>query len=160
MRRSRGEGSVYQRKDGLWVARYEVAGKRKTSTGRLNGRGRTARRWLRTRTPTARRATMPARRQRGGSSNWLLGLVRLSLLSRHHSTVGLSPKRHGKRYEERFSTEMFAHTSDLRGRGIAPEDVKVEGNPTGLPGALDRDVRAAQEIHRGHREGRIEPPTA
>jgi hypothetical protein len=98
---------------------------------------------------------MPARRQRGGSSNWLLGLVRLSLLSRHHSTVGLSPKRHGKRYEERFSTEMFAHTSDLRGRGIAPEDVKVEGNPTGLPGALDRDVRAAQEIHRGHREGRI-----
>ena len=95
-----------------------------------------------------------------GSSNWLLGLVRLSLLSRHHSTVGLSPKRHGKRYEERFSTEMFAHTSDLRGRGIAPEDVKVEGNPTGLPGALDRDVRAAQEIHRGHREGRIEPPTA
>src|SRR5215203_6070490 len=63
MRRSRGEGSVYQRKDGLWVARYEAAGKRKTSTGRLNGRGRTARRWLRTRTPTARRATMP-----GGSA--------------------------------------------------------------------------------------------
>lgn len=29
MRRSRGEGSVYRRKNGLWVARYEAAGKRK-----------------------------------------------------------------------------------------------------------------------------------
>jgi integrase len=29
MRRSRGEGSVYKRKDGLWVAQYEVGGKRR-----------------------------------------------------------------------------------------------------------------------------------
>ncbi len=34
MRRSRGEGSVYKRKDGLWVARYETAGKRKYLYGK------------------------------------------------------------------------------------------------------------------------------
>ncbi len=34
MRRSRGEGSVYKRKDGLWVARYEAAGKRKYLYGK------------------------------------------------------------------------------------------------------------------------------
>ena len=35
MRRSRGEGSVYKRKDGLWVARYEAAGKRKYLYGKI-----------------------------------------------------------------------------------------------------------------------------
>jgi integrase len=34
LRRSRGEGSVYKRKDGLWVARYEAAGKRKYLYGK------------------------------------------------------------------------------------------------------------------------------
>jgi integrase len=34
LRRSRGEGSVYRRKDGLWVARYEAAGKRKYLYGK------------------------------------------------------------------------------------------------------------------------------
>lgn len=34
MRRSKGEGSVYKRKDGLWVARYEAAGKRKYLYGK------------------------------------------------------------------------------------------------------------------------------
>ena len=34
MRRSRGEGSIYRRKDGLWVARYEAAGKRKYLYGK------------------------------------------------------------------------------------------------------------------------------
>jgi integrase len=29
LRRSRGEGSAYRRKDGLWVTRYEAAGRRK-----------------------------------------------------------------------------------------------------------------------------------
>jgi integrase len=34
LRRSRGEGSVYKRKDGLWVARYKAAGKRKYIYGK------------------------------------------------------------------------------------------------------------------------------
>ena len=34
LRRSRGEGSIYRRKDGLWVARYEVAGRRKYLYGK------------------------------------------------------------------------------------------------------------------------------
>jgi integrase len=34
MRRSRGEGSVYKRKDGLWVAQYEVGGKRRYLYGK------------------------------------------------------------------------------------------------------------------------------
>jgi integrase len=34
LRRSKGEGSVYRRKDGLWVARYEAAGKRKYLYGK------------------------------------------------------------------------------------------------------------------------------
>jgi hypothetical protein len=34
LRSSRGEGSVYQRKDGLWVARYVAAGKRKYVYGK------------------------------------------------------------------------------------------------------------------------------
>ena len=34
MRRLRGEGSVYQRKDGLWVGRYEAAGRRKYVYGK------------------------------------------------------------------------------------------------------------------------------
>ncbi len=34
MRRPKGEGSVYKRKDGLWVARYEAAGKRKYLYGK------------------------------------------------------------------------------------------------------------------------------
>src|SRR5215207_10199490 len=29
LRRSRGEGSIYRRKDGLWVTRYKAAGRRK-----------------------------------------------------------------------------------------------------------------------------------
>src|SRR5215212_6277336 len=34
MRRSRGEGSIYRRKDGMWVAQYEVAGKRRYLYGK------------------------------------------------------------------------------------------------------------------------------
>jgi integrase len=34
LRRSRGEGSIYRRKDGLWVACYEAAGKRKYLYGK------------------------------------------------------------------------------------------------------------------------------
>jgi hypothetical protein len=34
LRRSRGEGSVYQRRDGLWVGRYEAAGRRKYVYGK------------------------------------------------------------------------------------------------------------------------------
>jgi integrase len=34
LRRSRGEGSIYRRKDGLWVALYEAAGKRKYLYGK------------------------------------------------------------------------------------------------------------------------------
>ena len=34
LRRSRGDGSIYRRKDGLWVARYEAAGKRKYLYGK------------------------------------------------------------------------------------------------------------------------------
>jgi integrase len=34
MRRSRGEGSVYKRKDGLWVAQYEIGGKRRYLYGK------------------------------------------------------------------------------------------------------------------------------
>ena len=39
MRRSRGEGSIYRRMDGLWVARYEAAGRRKYLYGKTRKAG-------------------------------------------------------------------------------------------------------------------------
>src|SRR5829696_2384667 len=52
--------------------------------------------------PTVPSATRQARWRHGGSSHRLLDLVSLSLLSQHHSTALLSPKRYDKRYEAKL----------------------------------------------------------
>src|SRR5215204_2817669 len=50
---------------------------------------------------------MPARKCRGNSSYRHLAPVRLSLMSRRHSTAAPSPSRYGKRYEVEGRTNFL-----------------------------------------------------
>ena len=50
---------------------------------------------------------MPAKQQRGGSSDPLLDPVPLPLVSRHYSIAAPSPSRYGKRYEVEGRTNFL-----------------------------------------------------
>src|SRR5215218_8145933 len=78
---------------------------------------------------------MPARKCRGNSSYRHLAPVRLSLMSRRHSTAAPSPKRYGKRYEVEGRTNFL----ELR---------KSEVQPQIIPTALSADKATP-----GHRAG-------
>jgi hypothetical protein len=70
MRRSRGEGSVYKRKDGLWVAQYEVGGKRRYLYGKTK---KAVADRLREKTTSGMANLAPRRRRSASESSWTGG---------------------------------------------------------------------------------------
>src|SRR5829696_9951370 len=72
---------------------------------------------------------MPARKCRGNSSYRHLAPVRLSLMSRGHSTAAPSPSRYGKRYEVEGRTNFLElRTCEVR---LTPSPRSVESTLSG-----------------------------
>ena len=95
MRRARGEGSVYKRKDGLWVAQYEISGKGRHLYGKTK-KAVTDRLREKMTSPVANDAPEAEKIRLGEFLNrWLPGVegtVRQSTYRRHEEVVRLHLK--------------------------------------------------------------------